>query len=382
MLAALGASPAEDRVYGLLVTAVSACEDEIADGTALSQDEVRAALVSLIDRGLVDRMAETPTRFVAASPSVVESMIAKRLAELRAAQKTLDGLAAQYRAKSLARTADGVFEIIRGKDALRQCSLSLLRSARSEVLNLVKPPLIALQVEERIGPGDSVRNRVIYETPALEHAGALDALRKGLRPNDVARVHSNLPVKMLAVDQAVALVPLAQHDTTPVGVLVRESAVLDSLIALFEYVWASAIPLHLHVAKNGGRPTASVLSDKDRGLLSLLLAGLSDEAIALHRRMSVRTVQRKVHALMEVANVRTRMQLAWEAARRGWLTDADVELEDHPPIATGENGDALRLEPAAADLLRRSDSVGPGLEPDAVRAIAPGSSAGDGSTAP
>jgi hypothetical protein len=43
MLAAPGASPAEDRVYGVLVTAVSACEDEIADGTALSQDEVRAA---------------------------------------------------------------------------------------------------------------------------------------------------------------------------------------------------------------------------------------------------------------------------------------------------------------------------------------------------
>ena len=59
-------------------------------------------------------------------------------------------------------------------------------------------------------------------------------------------------------------------------------------------------------------------------MLSLLLAGLSDEAIALHRRMSVRTVQRKVHALMEVANVRTRMQLAWEAAHRRWLADGDA----------------------------------------------------------
>ncbi|HEY9376519.1 MAG TPA: helix-turn-helix domain-containing protein [Jiangellaceae bacterium] len=381
MLTALGASPAEDRVYGLLIRVVSACEDEIADGTGLSQDEVRTALASLIERGLVDRMSETPTRFVAAPPSVVDAMIAERLTELRTAQQTLDGFASQYRTNSLARTADGVFEIIRGEDALRQCSLSLLSSARSEVLNLIKPPLIALQVEERIGPGQSVRNRVVYETAALEHVGTLDALRAGLRPNDEARVHSNLPVKMLAVDQTVALVPLAQHDTTPVGVLVHESAVLDSLVTLFEYVWSSAIPLHVFDV-DGGLPTASVLSDKDRGLLSLLLAGLSDEAIALHRRMSVRTVQRKVHALMELANVRTRMQLAWEAARRGWLADADVELEDHPPVAAGENGDALRLEPAAADLLGRSDSVHPGLEPDAVRTIAPGSDARDGSTAP
>jgi DNA-binding CsgD family transcriptional regulator/DNA-binding transcriptional ArsR family regulator len=382
MLTALGATQAEDRVYRLLITTVSACEEEIAEGTGVSQDEVRRALASLVERGLVDRMPETPTRFVAASPSVVESMIAKRLTELRTAQQTLDGLTSQYRANSLVRTAGGVFEIIRGEDALRQCSLGLLSSARSEVLNFIKPPLIALQVEERIGPDEAVRNRVIYETPALEHAGTLDALQAGLRPNDEARVHSNLPVKMLAVDQTVALVPLAQQDTTPVGVLVRESAVLDSLLRLFEYVWASAIPLHVHVAKNEGWQSASALSDKDRGLLSLLLAGLSDEAIAMHRRMSVRTVQRKVHALMEVANVRTRMQLAWEAARRGWLLDADVELEDHPPVAPGENGDALGLEPTAADLLRRGDSVRAGLEPDPERAVIPGTRTGDGSTTP
>ena len=53
--------------------------------------------------------------------------------------------------------------------------------------------------------------------------------------------------------------------------------------------------------------------------MSLLLAGLTDEAIAAHFRISVRTVQRKVHALMEMASVRTRMQLAWEAARQDWL---------------------------------------------------------------
>jgi len=54
-------------------------------------------------------------------------------------------------------------------------------------------------------------------------------------------------------------------------------------------------------------------------LLSLLLSGLTDEAIAAHRGTSVRTVQRRVHALMDLAHVRTRMQLAWEAARQGWV---------------------------------------------------------------
>ena len=72
---------------------------------------------------------------------------------------------------------------------------------------------------------------------------------------------------------------------------------------------------------NGGEAPASdgSLSPEDRQLLSLLLAGLTGEAIAAHFRVSVRTVQRKVHALMDMAGVRTRMQLAWEAARQDWL---------------------------------------------------------------
>jgi DNA-binding NarL/FixJ family response regulator len=69
--------------------------------------------------------------------------------------------------------------------------------------------------------------------------------------------------------------------------------------------------------------------------MSLLLAGLTDEAIAAHFRVSVRTVQRKVHALMEVANVRTRMQLAWEAARQDWLSAASNGGRPAAPEAVG-----------------------------------------------
>ena len=382
MLGVLGATQAEDQVYQLLVTTVSASEEEIADGTGLPLEEARTALSALLERGLADRLEGTPTRFVGASPSVVESMIAERLTELRKEQEALDRLSALYRANSLARSADGVFEIIRGEDELRQANLNLLRAARSEVLNFIKPPLIAVQVEEHIGPPESVPNRIIYETGVLESPGVLAALRTGLGPNDDARVHTNLPVKMLAVDQSAALVPLAQNDRTPVGVLVRESAVLDALVTLFEYVWASAAPLHIPDEDNGGRQASSVLSDEDQELLSLLLAGLSDEAIAMHRGMSVRTVQRKVHALMDVAHVRTRMQLAWEAARQEWLLDADVEPEDHPPEASGENGDAPRREPTASDSRRRSDAVRPRSELDPVRAVIPGSGPGNRPTTP
>ena len=188
------------------------------------------------------------------------------------------------------------------------------------MLNLIKPPLIAVRPQEQIGRGESVRNSDHLRDLCAQRARDDRARSEtGLLAVDEARVSPKLPIKLLAVDRSVALVPLAQQDTTPIGVLVRESAVLDALLALFEHVWATAIPLHVH-----GRATVAAGHRRfsaTRSASSCLCCspGSSDEAIAMHRGMSVRTVQRKVHALMELANVRTRMQLAWEAARRQWL---------------------------------------------------------------
>ncbi|MGW4840287.1 response regulator transcription factor [Streptomyces globisporus] len=61
------------------------------------------------------------------------------------------------------------------------------------------------------------------------------------------------------------------------------------------------------------------LSPTDRRLLSLLVAGVSDKTIASQMQLSRRTVQRRIQSLMERSDAATRMQLAWHAARHGWL---------------------------------------------------------------
>ncbi|MFU8853066.1 hypothetical protein ACNAW0_19065 [Micromonospora sp. SL1-18] len=50
-----------------------------------------------------------------------------------------------------------------------------------------------------------------------------------------------------------------------------------------------------------------------------MLTGLTDQALATQLRTSLRTVQRRVGHLMDIAKVRTRIQLGFQAARRGWL---------------------------------------------------------------
>jgi DNA-binding NarL/FixJ family response regulator len=46
---------------------------------------------------------------------------------------------------------------------------------------------------------------------------------------------------------------------------------------------------------------------------------VADKAIATQMGLSRRTVQRHIQRLMTLAGAATRMQLAWQAARRDWV---------------------------------------------------------------
>ncbi|MBZ9641835.1 helix-turn-helix transcriptional regulator [Streptomyces sp. PSKA30] len=109
----------------------------------------------------------------------------------------------------------------------------------------------------------------------------------------------------------------------PTTALVRDSSLLDALVALFESYWENAVPLHLSEAGDDlatdDAATHPSLSPADGKLLSLLVAGVADKAIASQMGLSRRTVQRRIQSLMTRAGAGTRMQLAWQAARRGWL---------------------------------------------------------------
>ncbi|MCC3651053.1 hypothetical protein LIX60_06110 [Streptomyces sp. S07_1.15] len=56
----------------------------------------------------------------------------------------------------------------------------------------------------------------------------------------------------------------------------------------------------------------------DLRILSLLLAGLTDASAAKQLDLGLRTVQRRVKRLMEIAGVSTRLQLGWYACEHGW----------------------------------------------------------------
>ncbi len=319
MLGVFGLGADEEDVYRYVLATKPATAEDVQAGTGMRPDRARRALARLEQAGFAHRVLEDPARYAAASPSSVDAAMLRKLADLREAQEQIGELTTRYRATQLETDTVGVFEVIRGAEALRERTREMVTSARSEALNMLKPPLIAMQPTDHVEPIATVRGRVVYDRDLVRDLSVLDAIRQRPGRHYEVRVHTVVPVKMLAIDRSMALIPVQQHDETPVGVLITESAVLDSFLVLFDYVWETAtlLPPATDDATDG--PSRSPLSVEDRQLLSLLLAGLTDQAIAGHFRVSARTIERRVRALMDAAHVRTRTQLAWEAARQHWL---------------------------------------------------------------
>ncbi len=132
------------------------------------------------------------------------------------------------------------------------------------------------------------------------------------------RVVERVPIKLIVADQNMAMVPMDSAGRTPAALLVHRSGLLDALLALFDAVWEKARPLRLEPAGLAEGSPAEDLAELDRQILGLLLAGLTDASISTQLGLSMRTVQRRVREMMDLAGVHTRLQLGWHAARSGW----------------------------------------------------------------
>ncbi|MEV4440995.1 helix-turn-helix transcriptional regulator [Streptomyces sp. NPDC049577] len=137
----------------------------------------------------------------------------------------------------------------------------------------------------------------------------------GGRPGDGRgriRLVDRIPAELVIADRRSALLPLASGADGSAALVVHPGALLDSLVDLFEDVWHEGRPLRPAVPASQG-PDAT-----DLEILSLLLAGLTDTSVARQLGLGLRTVQRRVRRMMELAGVTTRLQLGWHAAERGW----------------------------------------------------------------
>ncbi|MFF3873131.1 helix-turn-helix domain-containing protein [Streptomyces sp. NPDC001978] len=332
MLEAAGVSHVQESVYRLLVTTGRATVADIVQRTALPHGETVRVLDALTAMGLASHTDGTPRVYravppdVALLPRIKSGADALDLARVEAAR-----LIETYQDTMRRHNAGQLLEVITGAEALRQHLRQIQTNARDEMLWFCKAQYVAMpsgtNTEEFEALARGVRYRVLYEKPFFDDEGTVENVVAGVRAGETARAVPHLPLRLAVADRSVAIFPLVPGGPNgspdePTTALVRDSNLLSALIALFESYWDDAVPLN--VDDTGALETdetdpSAPLSPADRKILSLLVAGVADKAIASQMGLSRRTVQRHIQRMMERAGAGTRMQLAWQAARRGWL---------------------------------------------------------------
>ncbi|MEV0081734.1 DNA-binding response regulator [Saccharopolyspora sp. NPDC050642] len=337
MLQGLGISELGEQIYRLLLTGASAEPEVVGSRLGLAPDEVTTALAELRKSGLVEEYDDGTGSIRPVHPNIAFGpLLARARVALRAEEQRVELAAATVEELS-ALQPQGIavgspeVELNRGPAAAFSCLERIAATAREDVLVLAASgpapgvpdptdyrPVVQLAVSlaER-----GVRLRVImldsinYLTPLVE--GARRMQQAGVE----IRMSPTLPVWTIVVDHeyVVTALDIADHDRG--SMLVRTPGAVAAAADLFGRCWRAAAPL----GEAGPEPAIGPLTTAQHQLLVMVVNGSKDEAVARRFSVSTRTVRRMIADLYEVAGVSGRIQLAFRAAKLGWLDGSELD---------------------------------------------------------
>ncbi|MFJ8544769.1 helix-turn-helix domain-containing protein [Streptomyces sp. NPDC093586] len=324
MLGVLGLENTHESAYRALVSVGAADVPDLARRLALGEQETERALRRLEQNGLAAQSSARPGRWVAAPPGVaLGALLTQQRHELEKAELAAALLAEEYRAAAGEPAVHDLVEVVTGAAAVARRFLQLQLGASEEVCALVTGRPVAVTGMENDAEEQAtergVRYRVVVERSVLDLPTGIIELTAALGRDEQVRVVDRVPTKLVIADRTLALVPLTTRSSEPAALVVHASGLLELLSGLFESVWRGALPLRLG-ASGVTEQGPDGPDGTDLEILSLLLAGLTDASVAKQLDLGLRTVQRRVKRLMELAGVTTRLQLGWHAYERGWVS--------------------------------------------------------------
>ncbi|MGW6204523.1 LuxR family transcriptional regulator [Streptomyces sp. NPDC055089] len=315
----LGIDRAASEVYLALLDLAPAPLDAIGSAAGLGRAEMATAYAALVDAGLASAAEEGEDVVAPVPPTAGLELLARhRAAEVEESRIAVGGAFESFRRQRLAAYNDHLVEVVTG-DAVGPRMRQAWASARDRIRQFDSPPYFPLPgaTDDALATlARGVTQRVVYSRASLEHPGQLkDVIEPCVRAGEQARVLASVPVKLVIIDDAYALVSLSikEADVHNTMLVVQPCGLLSALVALFEQSWQSALPFHGRATRPGGLPPA------DRRLLWLLAGGASDDVIARELGISRRTLFRRLSVLMARLGAANRFQMALQAQRSGWL---------------------------------------------------------------
>jgi DNA-binding CsgD family transcriptional regulator/DNA-binding transcriptional ArsR family regulator len=308
VLEPLGIPAGAEALYVVLASLAEATVPDLTERTGTPVDQIAAHLDTLADLGLAVALGEGRWNALPLG-DVVKGLELRRRAEIDAAVIAADTLANQLLAASHD-TEDDV-QVFVGQTAWAEYT-RLCDETTSEICLFDKPPYMggpsmvsADELHETSGEWRALERGVSQRS--VYHPGfdpeRLEEMALFAASGEKSRT-APVPMKLVLFDAKVAWIPsmpsyMPGHERR--ASFVRHPLIVESLVWLFNAVWDTAIPITAGTYLNG--------DPRRQMLISLMMSGSTDDAIANQLGINVRSVRRWIAELMDELGVTTRLQL-------------------------------------------------------------------------
>lgn len=329
MLQPLGISAEAEAVYLVLAPLGRATSKDLSELTSTPLPELERRLDELRMLGLATELSGELWRTLPL-PDVVNALKAQRLSELEMASLAAESLHGHLLAATQSQSDD--IRIVVGREAIVASNRELCNRAQKEICMFDKPPYAEERdaTEEILEEGApewqaldrGTRLRCIYH-PGFD-ADRLKELTLFAAKGEQSRT-APVPMKLVIVDAQVALIPsmrsyLPGHELQMS--IVRHPLLVEALQWQFEAVWDTAVPI--------AASTSTENDPRRQMLMSLLMTGSTDQAIASNLGINVRSVRRWISGLMDELGVTTRLQLGAAMVRAEYVRTRAYSAEPAP----------------------------------------------------
>jgi DNA-binding CsgD family transcriptional regulator len=320
VLTTLGVGEDSERLYRWILRQDGRLIAEYAGELGWPVTRLEAALHPLIELRLVRQ--DLRAALVAPHPrSALKRLVDRETSRLDLRRRELEDLAAAVgdfaadhlagRADALDPTAVNVIPAELASSTVEELVGSTSGPMRSAHLAVARGPAtdsgVAEQVVAALRGGRELRS--VYPIEVLDQPRHLEWVREWADLGEQQRLVAQVPGDYAVLgDEVVITAPTWGQEATSV-VLIRLPLLVSVFTEMFDATWTSGLPV----------PDARARSNADTRLLTLLATGYKDEAIARYLGLGVRTVRRRIAALMTDLNVSTRFQLGVLAERRDLL---------------------------------------------------------------
>ncbi len=305
-------------VYHLALARRTCDPDVLSSWLRWSVETVRAALATLVDRGLCvpsqngeyvlhpEDAAELHDARVSRAAANLSVALAEESARLRS------GILGQYGSGRLRPTTTSGVELVPDAESLDLVMAEMSRRSRRQVDFLAPLPEEGVYNEAAVVnvglAARGIRMRGVWFERQFPDRPPSPGVRRLAMAGGVRTV-DGFPMKAIVWDESVALIPQDPADFTSPPLLIAQPALVAIVSDMIEHHWARGVPWI-------GFLPSKELSTRQRTILGLLVEGLTDEAISRRLGIGERTVRRDVAHLMDTLGVSSRVTLGAEAIRR------------------------------------------------------------------